>query len=293
MDTSDVVMIDEEEERDLEQGPRRSRSNSRTGNRSRPGLEEVFPGVLDKFSPRLRTRSLSTHSMPNITIEGEGEGEEREEEEKRFVPFPPGSSLEDYPPLHRRSQVIDLAMSKLMDLEDIEDLEQIDDSSHTINEYLDLIAKCTTKAALYKTKAKMYKGLNLTFGLLIIAISTVIAILSAGVEEYHIMILGGAITFLQLLYELFSIGKRGIYIKHASIRYQQFRRYLLNIMKKGELEDLERASEQITSQIDDLEINLFSTGYGPSSINVRGGEVEMSHEREEKSERMDETEERV
>lgn len=220
MDTSDVIIIDEEE--DLEQGPRRSRSNSRTGNRPRPSLEEVFPGVLDKFSPRLRARSLSTHSMPNITIEGE-EGEGGEE---RFLPFPPSPSSEDHPSpqLHRRSQVIDLAMSKFMHLEDIEDLEQIDDSSHTINEYLDLIGKCTTKAALYKTKAKMYKGLNLTFGLLIIAISTIIAILSAGVEEYHIMILGGAITFLQLLYELFSIGKRGIYIKHASIRYQQFRR---------------------------------------------------------------------
>ena len=210
----------------------------RKSKEKRLSVQDIFaPGELDKFTPR----------------------REKKQDEGN---------------LHRRSAILQLADDKYMNQSDIKDLEMLDNGSHTLNECLDIISKCSRRSENLRMQARLYKGLNLGYGILVIAISVAISILSAKDEAYYITFLSSAITFVKLLHDLFQIGKRGIWIKHASTRYQQLKRLLLNVMKKGDISDLEIACDQVTLEIDQIQMNLFSTGYGQTGASKDAAEEE-------------------
>lgn len=127
-------------------------------------------------------------------------------------------------------------------------------------------------------QAGIYKIINIFLSLLIVILACVVSVVSASQEEYYITAISTSIIGVQMVHELFQIGKKGIYLKYASVRLSRIKTLLLNtLIKATGPNELYSVATNVANEMDDLELSLFSMSYGPRAIKISqfGGDIDI------------------
>ena len=147
------------------------------------------------------------------------------------------------------------------------------------------LTRCSRKSVKYIGRSRYLKMANVAFVLSMIVLSSVLGVLLA-VEggDYILATISFSITFLQLVHQGFKIGTLGVYYRYAGLHINKLQRTLIRKMRDirdGEdIGEIDRIVDNINEELDDLNLLLFSQGYGPSNVSASGGEGELSTENE-------------
>ena len=131
-----------------------------------------------------------------------------------------------------------------------------------------IIDECRTKTLGAQKKANLYRTLNILTNLFIVVSSIVIGIIETQRENklYSFIVLSFLVALTESLYVIFRLGQRGVYFKHASIKYQK----LLTLANEtlfysNNRSDLQRLIHQYRGEMDELSYSLYKVSYGPDA----------------------------
>jgi len=135
------------------------------------------------------------------------------------------------------------------------------------------LAKKSTRNAFF------YKTLNIIISMSIVILSCAICIVSSFYENFVITILSTVIVAIQICHEIFQLGKKGIYLKYASIRLFNLYNTLIETLADAvSSNELYTSAKIVRQEIKDIEFVLFYMSYGPTSIKSAGTQVTFDKE---------------